>query len=98
MDRKEDLLEAQRYRRTQAAVAMFGAVPAHVPQTGPGPWAGPVWGLLLAGALCAVGPVVDAVTKVPPSSGPVTPATSTPGAPVSHEHDGHEQDGQSAPH
>lgn len=85
MDRKEDLLEAQRYRRTQAATAMFGVAPVHVPQSGPGPWAGPVLGLLLAGALCVVGPVKDVVTKTPPSSGPVAPVV-TPATPADAPH------------
>lgn len=91
MDRKEDLLEAQRYRRTQVAAAMFGADPSHVPQTGPGPWGGFVLGVLVAGALCAFGPVIAIVTESAPAptptQGPVTPAVTpavTDGQDASH--------------
>ncbi|WP_110240569.1 hypothetical protein [Nocardioides gilvus] len=97
VQRREDLLEAQRYRRTQAAHAVFAVGRAHATYTGPGPWAGPVLGLLVAGVLCAAGPVIDVVTQTPPTSAPVAPVTP-PIPPEAREQDAHGQDGEDAPH
>lgn len=85
MERREDLLEVQRYRRAQAAFAMFNAGPAHVSGVGPGVWAGPVLGLLVALVLCAVGPVVEVVTKAPASPGTAVPGVPSPAAPEVHQ-------------
>lgn len=100
MERKEDLLEAQRYRRTQCARAMFGVTPAHAMHTGPGPWAGPVLGLLLAALLSLVGPVMGVVTQAPSPSVPPAPAApaTAPAVPQVSEQHIQGQDGSDAPH
>lgn len=100
MERKEDLLEAHRYRRTQCARAMFGVTPAHAMHTGPGPWAGPVLGLLLAALLSLVGPVMGVVTQAPSPSVPPAPAApaTAPAVPQVSEQHIQGQDGSDAPH
>jgi len=100
VERKEDLLEAQRYRRTQCARAMFGVTPAHAMHTGPGPWAGPVLGLLVAALLSLAGPVMGVVTQAPTPSVPAAPAApaTAPAVPQVSEQDIQGQDGSDAPH
>lgn len=100
MERKEDLLEAQRYRRTQCARAMFGVTPAHAMHTGQGPWAGPVLGLLLAALLSLVGPVMGVVTQAPSPSVPPAPAApaTAPAVPQVSEPDIQGKDGSDAQH
>ena len=107
MERKEDLLEAQRYRRTQCARAMFGVTPAHALHTGPGPWAGPVLGLIVAALLSLVSPVMGLVSQAPSSpvqapspSVPVAPAAppAASAVPQVSEQDVQGQEGSDAPH
>lgn len=97
MERREDLLEAQRYRRAQCADAMFGVGPAHALYTGPGPWVGVVLGLLVAGVLGAADPVIGVMTQRPATSAPAAPPAPQV-APDVPEHDVRGQDQNDAPH